>query len=288
MIKGILFDKDGTLIDFFSLWLQAATAAIPAFLKLNNLDTSKALTDDLLQAIGVEDGEIDPKGALAYKSYDGIAEDICAALAKKGLVIPKEKARTQLENLFTSNVTNQDIQFQVFTDMKSLMEDLKSRNILIGLATADTEESARNCLSSLGIEYYFDYIGADNGKRKPKPDKEMFLEFAEMFSLRPEEIAVVGDTYNDMLFAKSNGGIAIAVLSGVSQKETFGNTADYILASIHELPGLLDQIPSSQKSVSKNAHPLFAPKSEYSEIDAKRGQALFTSMLSVMSPRPLP
>lgn len=41
MIKGILFDKDGTLIDFFSLWLQAATAAIPAFLKLNNLDTSK-------------------------------------------------------------------------------------------------------------------------------------------------------------------------------------------------------------------------------------------------------
>ena len=245
MIKGILFDKDGTLIDFFSLWLQAATAAIPAFLKLNNLDTSKALTDDLLQAIGVEDGEIDPKGALANKSYDGISEDICAALANRGLDIPVQKARIQLEELFTRNISSQGKPFQVFTDMKSLMEDLKSRNILIGLATADTEESARNCLSSLGIEYYFDYIGADNGKRKSKPDKEMFLEFAEKFFLRSEEIAVVGDTYNDMLFAKNNDGIAIAVLSGVSQRETFGNTADYILASIHELPGLLDNMPPS-------------------------------------------
>ena len=31
MIKGILFDKDGTLIDFFSLWLGAAKAVVIQF-----------------------------------------------------------------------------------------------------------------------------------------------------------------------------------------------------------------------------------------------------------------
>ena len=37
MIKGILFDKDGTLIDFFSLWLGAAKAVVIQFLKENEL-----------------------------------------------------------------------------------------------------------------------------------------------------------------------------------------------------------------------------------------------------------
>ena len=67
-------------------------------------------------------------------------------------------------------------------------------------------------------------------------------EFQNQFLLKPEEIAVVGDTYNDMLFAKQNGGIAIGVLSGVSEEEDFENEADYIIASIHELPELLDRI----------------------------------------------
>jgi len=33
MIKGILFDKDGTLIDFFSLWLGAANTVVKHLLQ---------------------------------------------------------------------------------------------------------------------------------------------------------------------------------------------------------------------------------------------------------------
>lgn len=242
MIKGILFDKDGTLVDFFSLWFQAATSVIPIFLKQNGLEASDRLVHHLLRAIGVNEGEIDPKGALAYKSYGEIAEDICIALREEGIMVSVLETREQLEELFNQSVTSRDIKFQLFTDMNVLMEDLKVRNIVIGLATADTEISAENCLRSIGIKEFFDYIGADDGRRRPKPDKEMFLEFAEQFSLKPEEIAVVGDTYNDMLFAKQNGGTAIGVLSGVSETADFGNKADYVITSIHELPQLLDRI----------------------------------------------
>ena len=45
-----------------------------------------------------------------------------------------------------------------------------------------------------------------------------------------------------MIFARKNGGVAIGVLSGVSEAEDFGDEADYVIASIHELPGLLDRI----------------------------------------------
>lgn len=53
MVKGILFDKDGTLVDFFSLWLQAATEVIPLFLKKNDIQVSQELIEYLLKTIGV-------------------------------------------------------------------------------------------------------------------------------------------------------------------------------------------------------------------------------------------
>ena len=64
----------------------------------------------------------------------------------------------------------------------------------------------------------------------------------ETFHLKPEEIAVVGDTYNDVVFARNNGGVAIGVLSGVSSEEDFRGEADYILDSVQELPGLIERM----------------------------------------------
>ena len=63
-----------------------------------------------------------------------------------------------------------------------------------------------------------------------------------MFNLEPEEIAVVGDTYCDITFAKNSGGIAIGVLSGVSKEEDFRGNADYIIQSVKELGVLLKSI----------------------------------------------
>lgn len=242
MIRGILFDKDGTLVDFFSLWLKAALDVTPVFLRENNLDDNAQMTDYVLRAMGVEDGKVDPKGALAYKSYQEIAEDICRALEEKGIVLDTGRVQEQLERLFNGSVTSGDISYRELTDIGQVMRDLKGKGICVGLATADTLYSAESCLKKLGTYQEFDYVGADDGIRKPKPEADMFLEFQNKFHLKPEEIAVVGDTYNDVVFAKNNGGIAIGVLSGVSSEEDFRGEADYILNSIQELPQLLERM----------------------------------------------
>ena len=51
-----------------------------------------------------------------------------------------------------------------------------------------------------------DYVGADDGVLRPKPEADMFLEFQKKFGLKPREIAVVGDTYNDIRFGKRKRG----------------------------------------------------------------------------------
>lgn len=240
MIKGILFDKDGTLIDFFSLWLGAANTVVKHLLQENQFPGD--MQDCILKAMGVEDGKIDPYGGLAYKSYGEIAEDITNALAEQQICLDCEKTKMQLERLFDGYVMEDQAQYVETADIKAVLDVLKQRNIRIGLATADTVASAKNCLTRLGVLEKFDYIGADDKVLRPKPEADMFLEFQRKFGLQPYEIAVVGDTYNDIRFARENGGIAIGVLSGVSRAKDFAEEADYILQSVEELPRLLEQI----------------------------------------------
>ena len=154
MVKGILFDKDGTLIDFFELWLGAAKWAIPRMMEENSL--SEDLENYILETIGVKKGYVDPAGALAYKPYSDIAEDICIALNRKGIQIEKQQIREQLERLFSEYAQSDKAVYKETANLQRLMKELKARQIKIGLATADTITSAESCLRKLNIIEYFD------------------------------------------------------------------------------------------------------------------------------------
>jgi phosphoglycolate phosphatase len=68
----------------------------------------------------------------------------------------------------------------------------------------------------------------------------MIRRFAASQGLQPSDIAMVGDNSHDMEEARNGGaGLAIAVLTGNSAHEEIAHLADYTLASILELPGLL-------------------------------------------------
>ena len=239
-IRGVLFDKDGTLIDFFSLWLAAARWAVPRFLKENGL--KEELSETMFRALGVRGERVDPEGGLAYKAYGEIAEDICRALARRQALLSPAAVREQLERLFAQYAGSGEVVYRPTADLEKLLLGLKTRDIRIGLATADTMQSAESCLERLGVRDQFDYVGADDGRRRPKPEADMFLEFERRFRLLPGQILMAGDTRNDMEFAKRCGGIAVAVLSGVGRRADLENTADYILDDVGMIPELIDRL----------------------------------------------
>ena len=105
MIKGILFDKDGTLIDFFSLWMGAAKAVVIQFLKENEL--SEEVKERVFYAMGIENGEIDPYGGLAYKSYSEIALDITDELSREQIYLDSFLTTAKLEGLDISGTLEQ-------------------------------------------------------------------------------------------------------------------------------------------------------------------------------------
>ncbi len=232
MIKGILFDKDGTLIDF-SLWRDAGIKTIKTIMDEYNLEDEK-LFKELQKSIGIIENGVEPFGALAYKSHDDVAAELHFLLNKHRKVDLKQ-FQSHVSELLRKEVLREDVEFKEIADIKELYSFLNSKGIKMGLATADSQQSAMHMINKLNLNECFEFIGSYDGVMKQKPNKDMCVRFCNMYGLKPNEIAIVGDSYNDMMFAKNSGAIGVGVLSGVSCKINLKDIANVIIPSIDSL-----------------------------------------------------
>jgi phosphoglycolate phosphatase len=110
----------------------------------------------------------------------------------------------------------------------------------LGVATNDSQVSARGHMSHIGVIEHFDDIIAADTVAVPKPSGNMIRRFAEVTGLVPSEIAMVGDNAHDMEEARNGGaGLAVAVLTGNAEAHHIAHLADHTIASVADLPRLL-------------------------------------------------
>lgn len=202
MIKGILFDKDGTLIDFYEVWGKAAVKVAKRLCDARRMPERQRmlLPGRAWQTAGWTDG------ALAWKSYRGVAEDL-----QEYLGTDPEKLAGELAELFYEEVGLKRTAYPTFTDVKAMMEALRSRGLWIGVATTDDLKSTRRCLEVLGVEEYISFWGVSGEGLPEKPDGRLASLAAGHWGIWKDEIAMVGDNPNDMRFARNGGAVAIGV-----------------------------------------------------------------------------
>lgn len=234
-IKGILFDKDGTLIDFFQVWEPAIRPVIQGMVRYFGLADHVGLQEKIMLCLGCTDGHIDPEGAIAWKSYEGIAQDIKDIFVEELCNVSTDEIRQYLTEHFYAEVVEKRTSYPTFTDLPTLMSRLAVRGIRIGLATTDTRDSTRRCMEHLGIAAYITFWGTADGELPEKPDGQLIRMAAEQWQIRPEEIAVVGDTPNDMRFAANGHALGVGVLSGTGRYQDLAGCADYVLPSVDKL-----------------------------------------------------
>ncbi|GLX67164.1 HAD family hydrolase [Paenibacillus glycanilyticus] len=238
-LKGILFDKDGTLIQFHSFWVPIAEELTDRLLaELNGgLPASSGLKEKLLQSIGLNaNGKVDSKGYLAGGTTADIAGAYGEVLEASGYGIEHMQRLLPwiTDEIYRLTQVHRD-QLLPTTDLNSLLPLLKDKGLKLGIATADDLESTLFFLNKYGIAGYFDFIGtSDRYEKKPSP--VMMNEFCKLTGLQPSEVAIAGDTLTDMGFAQqSNAGLAIGVLSGTSEREELAPYAGLILPSVGDL-----------------------------------------------------
>lgn len=226
-VKAILFDKDGTLMDFHSIWIKVAEELVAELIELHQLPQSLQAT--ILEEIGVEGVYVHPSSVLAAGTSLDMAKICCKYIPSVG---ESDMHHWISENLFTLMYEHRS-HMRMTADLPKLLQALKEKGFILGVVTADDFAPTELFLKQCKIESFFDHIIASDTFPAQKPDKQIVESFCEKFELDPGEVVIVGDTPTDLYLAKNSGACyAIGVLSGTGDRQTLAPLADIVLDSV--------------------------------------------------------
>ena len=229
-MRAILFDKDGTLLDFHASW-----SGLYRTLALELCGGDRAAADRLLETGGMDPttGRVRAGSVLAAGNTIDIAKAWFPEFQPDDLArMVKRIDRTFYENGVRCSVP--------VAGLRQTLDRLAASGLFMGVATSDGTEAARAAIGALGLSNHLPHIFGYDSVARPKPAPDMVYAFAEATGTALADIAVVGDNLHDLHMARSAGaGAAIGVLTGTGERHDLAALADAVLDSIGDLPDWL-------------------------------------------------
>lgn len=174
MIKAVLFDLDGTLIDTNNLVIESFKHTFKEEL---NID--------------VPESEI--------VMYFG--EPLIDTLAR----YDKENAHLLLNTYIKYNESIHDDTAKEVVDAKETLSELKALGIKVGVVTSKRKLIAERGLKLFNLFDKMDVIITPEDTSKHKPEAEPVLKACELLKVQPNEALMIGDSHYDILCGKNAG-----------------------------------------------------------------------------------
>jgi phosphoglycolate phosphatase len=229
-IDLVIFDKDGTIIEFGSMWSGWAVALADGL----RAATGRSIEAPLFAMLGYdsETGVVLPGGGLAATPMARLRERTRDVLINSGL--DAADAERALEVAW--HAPDPVALARPLGDLHALFGWLRENGRLVALATSDDRDPTERALAALDLSDAIDAtICADDGiPGKPAPD--MVLRLCAALGVTPARTAVVGDAPADLQMARAAGaGLTIGVLTGVGTWADLNPLADALIASVGRL-----------------------------------------------------
>jgi phosphoglycolate phosphatase len=228
-IRAVLFDKDGTLLDFQATWLPV----IETVCRLAAAG-DEALSRRIAETCGVDHatGHVMPDSLFASCGTHEIAEGFIAA----GCQLELDALIPMLDQHFQAAAHAA----VPVVELRPFFERLRTRGLSLGIASSDSEVAIRATLQRFTCGDLVPFVSGYDSGHGLKPSSGMLLAFADATGIPPGEIAVVGDSLHDMQMAERGGaGLRIAVLNGTGRPEALAKAAHRCIPSIAELETVL-------------------------------------------------
>ncbi len=204
MIKLIIFDLDGVLVDARELHYNALNKALESIDKKYVINREEHLS-----------------------TYDGLSTTKKLNLLSENKKLPKELHDSVWR--VKQEMTRQIIDgFSVDSRIQSILRSLKSEGYTIACATNSIRETAKLQLIRKGFFEYIDFMYSNQDVKNPKPNSEVYLRCMLRAEVNPNETLIVEDSHIGRKGAIASGG----VLCGV--KDTTDVTYDRIKKYIQE------------------------------------------------------
>lgn len=228
-VRGLCFDKDGTLFDFAATWEEWAAAFL---LRACGGDRPRAAR--VGRGIGFD---------LEQRKFAKDSIVIAGTAGEIGkILVPyfPEMSEAALQNMLDEEASTAP-QYPA-VPLIPLLSKLRAAGLVLGVATNDSEAPARAHLEGAGITEMFDFIAGYDSGHGGKPAAGQLLAFADAVDLPPEQIAMVGDSTHDLRAGRAAGMRTVAVLTGTAEAEELAPFADVVLRDIGEIPAWLETL----------------------------------------------
>ena len=207
MVKGILFDNDGTLVDTHDIILESM-----------RYSTRKVL------------GCVIPDDVLMRK----VGQPLAVQMADFSADPDEQRAILQEYRAYNHAIHDQAV--KAFPGVLEGLERLSARGYALGVVTSKMHALAWRGLELTGLAPYLSCcIGADDCVRY-KPEAEPVLRGAQALGLAPGDCLYVGDAPFDIQSGKAAGTATVAALWGMFPAEVLrAESPDYECATFSAL-----------------------------------------------------
>lgn len=233
--KAILFDKDGTLLDFDAFWISLAKTALGTLFAENDIPFPE---EEIMTMVGVKEGKTDINGVLVHGTYGDIAELLYPLMKEKGYEKSPETLHEEMNEVFCRFADSGEIRSDC-ADLPAVLQQLQDAGITLAVVTSDTPEMTEKCLKEMGVESFFETIYSDDGIHPNKPDPYAAEDFCQKWGFAKDEVVMVGDTMTDMRFAKNAGIRGVGIAKDEACRNILSEATDTLIYDLSGLFGVL-------------------------------------------------
>ena len=211
MIKGIIFDLDGTLLDSMTVW--------------------SSIDREFLIENGIVDPPADVSDVVKKMTVDESSQYF---IDRFGLNCTKEYVIQRIEDMVRERYEKQ---IPLKPNVTELLDALDDRQIPYGIATATykklAEAALKRCRVFERLQFLFTDVEYPAGKNFP----DIFIGGAEYLGAEPKDVLVVEDSLHCIETAKTAGFTVCGVYDSVAEadRSRIIELSDYYVNTIDEI-----------------------------------------------------